>query len=435
MTKFDLDKDPISKLLFNFSFPAIMGMLISAFYMVVDGLFVGHGVGPDGLGSVNIAYPVIMLGTSASMMFGIGGSTIISVLKGSSGSQKEIGQYLTNMILLCVITYIVIISATYAFYEPIIYGLGSNENLFPMVKDYLLTLVCFLIFFMLSIALNAVVRNDRAPTYAMSSMLVGAAVNISLDWLFIIEYEMGTHGAALATGIAQAASFLFLVGHFFRKKCTIRPAITGLIPGHVKRIVSNGFPSFVMEYAFALVLIAFNNVLIVSMGEVGVSAFGAICYVFYVFIMIFTGLAQGLQPVVSYNVGAQHWARVKETQKRALQAACGIAGLILLLVMTNGDMMIAAFGGDAEIIAVGERGLMIYTSAIVFLGINFVNIAFMQAMERPRVSNILSILRSTVFVLLGLAVLPRLFGNDGIWMAMPFSDLMTFGVYLVIRHL
>ncbi|WP_172807258.1 MATE family efflux transporter [Endozoicomonas ascidiicola] len=434
MMKIDLDKDPVGKLLFNYSFPAITGMLISALYMIVDGIFVGQFVGPDGLAAINIAYPIIMLGTSASMMFGIGGSTVISVIRGQGNHTTEAGKYLTQIILMILVSWLIILTVTFSTYETLIYRLGSNEHLFPIVKDYLLTLTSFLIFFMLSIALNAVVRNDESPVYAMIAMGIGTIVNIGLDWLFIAEYGMGMKGAALATGIAQTASFVFLAGHFFRKKCTIRPAITGFMRSHIQRIMDNGFPSFVMEIAFAIVMVAFNNVLMVYMGQIGTSAYGAICYVFYIFIMIFTGLAQGLQPIVSYSYGARQFDRMKETLVLVQRTAFVIASGIFLLVFFKSELLIQIFNSDPELVAVGSHGLMIYTSAIVFLGANFVNIAYLQSMEKPKTANILSLLRSTVFVLPSLIILPKLLGNDGIWLSMPLADVMTFAVFLVVRN-
>lgn len=422
----DMENDSIKELLLKFSAPAISGMLISALYMLVDGVFIGKGVGPDGLGAINIAYPVILLGTSLSMMFGIGGSTAISVLKGQRSDPEETGKYLTHILLLTLVAYLVIVSVTFGFQEPIIYLLGSNKYLFDMVRDYLLTGTFFLIFYMTSITLNAVVRNDNSPKFAMASMALGAFVNITLDWLFILELGMGMRGAALATGIAQLASCLFLIGYFFTKRCGIRPTFTGFSFDHITRITRNGLPSFVMEFAFALVLILFNNVIMKHMGDLGTAAFGAICYIFYVFIMVFTGLAQGVQPIVSYHFGAQNYDKVKETLFQGHKASLLIGSLILLMVYFKGDAMIRIFNSDPDFVEVAANGLLIYTSGILFLGANFVNISYLQSREETRTANILSLLRSTLFVMLGLAVLPSILGINGIWLAYPFGDVMTF---------
>lgn len=425
--KFDLDKDPINKLIFNFSFPAVTGMLVSALYVIVDGIFIGRGMGGRGLAAINIAYPVITLGVALSLMFGVGGATVISILQGE-GKKEEVGKYLTHIILLNIISYLVILGGVFAFSDKIIYALGSSQGLFTLVKDYLLIGVAFNIFFMLSVSLNAVVRNDKAPAYAMFSMVLGAITNIVLDWLFIFEMGMGMKGAALATGIAQAVSFFYLVGHFFRKKCNIRPSLVPLDIRFIGRIANNGFPSFVLEFAVAIVSISFNNVLMDYLGEIGISAFSIIAYIFYIFRMIFSGLAQGIQPIVSYNLGAKKWGRIKATFIQGHKIAFITAFFILVGVYFKGEALVSLFNDDKELIKIASRGLLLYSSAMIFLGANFINISYLQSMEKSFVANVLSFARSMVFVAIALLSLPKLIGSDGIWLSLPLADFMAFGV-------
>ncbi len=429
--KFDLERDSINRLLFNFSFPAVTGMLISALYVIIDGIFIGKGMGGRGLAAINLAYPVITLGVALSLMFGVGGATVISVLQGE-GRRDEAGRYLTHIIVLNILAYGVITTGVAFNYRYIIELLGSSEGLFEMVRDYLLTGVGFNIFFMLSVSLNAVVRNDKAPTYAMFSMALGAVTNIFLDWLFIFQMDMGMKGAALATGIAQGVSFIYLAGHFFRRKCSIRPAITTIRMSCILRIMNNGFPSFILEFAVAVVSISFNNVLMDYLGEIGVSAFSIIAYIFYIFRMIFSGLAQGIQPIVSYNFGAKKWVRVKATLIQGHKIAFITALIIILGVYLKGEWMVELFNGDEELIKIASRGLLLYSSAMIFLGANFINISYLQSMERSLVANLLSLVRSMVFVVIGLVSLPKLIGVDGIWLSLPFADFMTFGIGWVI---
>ena len=431
--KFDMEKDSVSSLLFRFSVPAVGGMMISALYVIIDGIFIGKGIGSEGLAAINIAYPVINFGIGVSLMLGIGGATIISVLQGQ-GKLKEAGKYLTYIIALNIIFYIAITTLTLLNIESLINFMGSSAELSSLVKDYLVIGVLFSIFFMLSTSLNAVVRNDKAPYYAMISMVVGAVTNIFLDWLFIFHFDMGMIGASLATGIAQTLSLLYLIGHFFRKKCGIKPELVGLDFKYIKRIINNGFPSFILEFAVAVVTISFNKILMVQLGEIGVSAFSIIAYIFYIFRMIFSGLAQGIQPIVSYNFGAKKWARVKATFIVGHKITFIIAILIITSVYLGGERMVMLFNGDEELIKIASRGLLLYSSAMIFLGANFINISYLQSMEKSIVANVLSIVRSTVFVLIGLISLPQLIGIDGVWLSLPFADLMTFGIgYFVTK--
>lgn len=432
--KLDMERESVNSLLFRFSLPAVGGMIVSALYVIIDGIFIGKGIGSEGLAAINIAYPVITLGIAISLMLGVGGATVISVLQGQ-GEKKEAGRYLTYVIVLNILAYLVISFMTLTKTDYIVRLLGSSEGLVPLVKDYMVIGIIFSIFFMLSVSLNAVVRNDKAPCYAMFSMVLGAIVNIYLDWLFIFQMDMGMAGAALATGISQVISFLFLVGHFFRKKCSIRPEKVDIAFSYVKRIVANGFPSFILEFAVAIVTVSFNNVLMLYLGEIGVSAFSIIAYIFYIFRMIFTGLAQGIQPIVSYNFGAKKWARIKATLIVGHKIAFITAVLILICVYIGGEAMVKLFNGDEELIKIASRGLLFYSSAMIFLGANFINISYLQSMERSVTANILSVVRSMVFVLIGLISLPKIMGVDGVWLSLPFADLMTFGMgYIMTRR-
>lgn len=429
--KFDLEKDSINKLFFNFSFPAVMGMLISAFYVIVDGIFIGRGIGGDGLAAINLAYPVITLAISLSLMFGVGGATVISIKQGE-GDLKEVNNCFTHMIGLNIVSYLLIAGFVLIFQNQVMTFLGSSERLMELVRQYMVPGIIFSIFFMLSISLNAVVRNDNAPTFAMASMGVGAVINIFLDALFIIKFGWGMTGAAYATGIAQMGSALFLFAHFFKKNCNIKAVKTKVDFNMIKRILLNGFPSFILEFAVAIITIMFNSTLMILKGELGVAAFSIIAYVFYIFRMIFNGLAQGIQPIVSYNFGAKKWARVKATVLLGHKISLIVAVIILGGVYFGGNEMVEFFNGDVELVKLATRGLILYSSAMIFLGANFINISYLQSMEKAFTANLLSIGRSLVFIVIGIITLPSLIGIDGVWLSLPFADFMTFitGIFI-----
>ncbi|MEG0069443.1 MAG: MATE family efflux transporter [Cetobacterium sp.] len=433
--KFDLEKDSISKLFFNFSFPAVVGMLISAFYVIVDGIFIGRGIGGEGLAAINIAYPVITLAISLSLMFGIGGATVISI-KQAEGDIFEVNKYFTHMVMLNVFSYLIITTFVLLFQNKIIVFLGSSPNLFQLVKQYMIPGIIFSIFFMLSISLNAVVRNDNSPNYAMLSMGVGAVTNVVLDALFIIKFNWGMTGAAYATGIAQMASAIFLFVYFFKKDSKIKLIKTSFDSNILKRILLNGFPSFILEFAVAIITILFNSTLMLLTGEIGVAAFSIIAYIFYVFRMIFNGLAQGIQPIVSYNFGAKKWARIKATLILGHKISLLVSIFILILVYFEGSIIVELFNGNLELVKLATRGLIIYSSAMIFLGANFINISFLQSMEEATFANLLSIGRSLVFITIGIFTLPTLIGIDGVWLSLPFADFMTFltGIFFGIKN-
>lgn len=427
-----LGKDPIGKLFLNFSIPAVTGMIVTAMYSIVDGIFVGRGVGAEGLAALNLGYPIINFGSALSLMFGIGGATLISL---NPKDKEYCNRCFSYIIVLNVTAYLLILLMVVFFNERIIMLMGANENLLPLVKKYMYPCTAALGFLMIGNSLNAVIRNDKAPTYAFMSMIIGAVTNIFLDWLFIMKFGWGIFGAAAATGIGQLFSMLFLVRYFMRPGSRFKFYFENRIKlGVMKKIAAIGFPSFIMEFAVALITILFNISFMKYSGEIGVSAFCIVGYVFYIFRMLYNGLGQGIQPIVSYNYGEQKLERVESTYKIGHKVSFVIAIIILVWVNFFGKSLIRLFNNDPELLKLAGHGLSLYASAIIFVGANFINISFLQSKDRATAANILSVLRSTVFVVLGLLVLPRFLGENGVWLALPFSDLMTFLTTLVLKR-
>ena len=427
-----LGKDSIIKLFLNFSIPAVTGMIVTALYAIVDGAFVGRGVGAEGLAALNLGYPIINFGAALSLMFGIGGATLISL---NPKDKEHCNRCFSYIIILNVTAYLLILLAVLLFNEKIIYLMGANDNLMPMVKKYMYPCTFALGFLMISNSLNAVVRNDKSPTYAFLSMVIGAITNIFLDWLFIMKFEWGIFGAAVATGIGQFASMLFLIHYFLKPGSRFKFYFENRIKFEtLKKIWSIGFPSFIMEFAVALITILFNISFMKYSGEIGVSAFCIAGYVFYIFRMLYNGLGQGIQPIVSYNYGEGKFDRVKETYKIGHIVAFAIAVIILIWVNFFGDTIIKMFTEDSKLVEMSWHGLSLYSCAIIFVGANFIDISFLQSKDKSKAANILSVLRSTVFVVLGLIILPPLLGENGVWLAFPFSDFMTFICGLILKR-
>lgn len=426
-----LGKDSIGKLFLNFSIPAVTGMIVTALYSIVDGIFVGRGVGAEGLAALNLGYPIINFGAALSLMFGIGGATLISL---NIKDKEYCNRCFSYIIILNVTAYLLILLVVVFFNERIIMMMGANENLLPLVKRYMYPCTVALVFLMISNSLNAVIRNDKSPTYAFVSMIIGAVTNIFLDWLFIMKFNWGIFGAAAATGIGQLFSMLFLIRYFMRPGSKFKFYFENRLKLEVmKKIATIGFPSFIMEFAVALITILFNISFMNYSGEIGVSAFCIVGYVFYIFRMLYNGLGQGIQPIVSYNYGEEKFDRVEATYKIGHRATFVIAIIILIWVNFFGSSLIRLFSDDPQLIKIAKYGLSLYASAIIFVGANFINISFLQSKDKAMAANLLSILRSTVFVILGLLILPKFLEETGVWLALPFSDLMTFITTLILK--
>ncbi len=425
----DLKKDSVTKLFFNFSIPAVTGMMVNALYAIVDGIFIGQGVGADGLAAVNIAYPVINLGIAISLLIGTGGATLMSL---RPKNIKFKNTCFSHIVTLNIIAYLIIVLLVIISGNKLIYLLGSSENLLIQVKVYLYTCVIALIFLMLSNSLNAVVRNDKAPMYAFVSMVIGAIANIILDWLFIIVFKWGVFGGAFATAIGQLLSFLFLVKYFYRIDCKIKYKFQKLKFTFIKNIVTIGFPSFTIEFTAALTNALFNISFMKFLGEIGVSAYCIVAYICYIFRCVFTGLSQGVQPIISYNYGAKEYERVKQTYRLGHIVTFIVSGSILMGVIFYGKNLVRLFNNDIELVNLASHGLILFASAIIFQGANFINISYLQSKGMTKLSNIISSLRSIVFFIIAITVLPIFLRETGVWLSLPASDFMCFIVSCII---
>lgn len=438
MSRVDLQNGSIGKLFFYFSFPAVTGMMVSAFYVIVDGMFVGRGIGSDGLAAINIAYPITNFLVGLSLMFGVGGATMISVARGKNQT-SEVNRIFTHMLFLTFLVYFIALCAVILFEKDVIYFLGGNDALYNEVRGYLIPSAWFNIFYMLSMGLNAIVRNDNAPKHAMFSMIVGAVINIFLDALFIIVFKWGMWGAAIATGIAQMGSFAFLCTHFYNENSTIIfEKKLRFSPVIIWKIIVNGFPSFMIEFAIAVVTLLFNLVLMKMTGEMGVAAFSIVAYVSYIFRMTYNGLSQGIQPIVSFNYGAKKEDRLKKIFSLGHKTAFVTAALIIIVINIESKNIVKMFTDNPELIDMASKGLICYTSGMFFLGANFINISYLQSMEKALLSNLISFGRSFLFVVVGILIYPKLFGIYGVWLTLPLADFtvfaMTVGGYFIKRN-
>lgn len=426
-----LEKDSVGRLFLNFSIPAVTGMLVTAFYAIIDGVFIGQGVGADGLAAINIGYPIVNFGAALSLMFGVGGSTLISLYPNNKKIQNRCFSYIVT---LNIASYIGIILLVLFFNEKLLYMMGSSEQLLSMVKAYIYPCTIGLGFLMLANSLNAVVRNDKSPTYAFIAMVIGAVTNIFLDWLFIMVFKWGIFGGAVATAIGQSFSMLFLIKYFLRFGCHFKYKFMKVKLNVVSKILMIGFPSFIMEFAVALVTILFNLSFMKYSGELGVSSFCIVGYIFYIFRMLFSGLGQGIQPIISYNFGAKLKDRVKKTYRLGHRVSLVISIIILIWVVFFSKGLIRLFNDEPNLVSKASEGMILYTSAIIFMGANFINIAYLQSKGKANSANLLSILRSTVFVAIALFILPKIMGERGIWLALPVSDLLTYLTTIVLQR-
>lgn len=412
----------LNYLLLQYMVPSTTGLLVIALYVIVDSIFVGRGVGKEALAALNIAYPIITISSAISLMIGMGASTLISLYHGKKHLEELCLSYIH---CLNFFFYVVLVFLVFFCSKQVLWVLGGETSLEAMIRGYLYPCTVGMIFLMISTGWNAAVRNLGAPKYAFFSMLAGALCNVFFDWIFIFPMDLGIQGAAIATSMGQILSFLLLL-FFFRKKRIFIPFFPRKISWSLlKRLFSIGFSSFIMEFAAAIVLVLFNIQFMRYGGEISVSAFCIVASTFYFFRMLFTGLGQGLQPIVSFFFGKKEREKGKEVYRKAKSLALGISVLCFAFVFFQKESIMNFYHSDRNFILFAARGLLLYCTSIFFVAFNLLSISYYQAVGNGRLANIFSFGRSFLFLLPFLYLLPAVWGVTGMWLVLTFTEAST----------
>lgn len=394
----------------------IAGMLGLSCYILADTFFVAQGVGANGLAALNLAIPVYSFLHGVGLMIGMGGATRFSI----SRSDKSFTQALYCALLAAV----VFLAAGLFFPEALARLLGADSVTLGYARDYLQTILCFAPLFLLNNVMICFVRNDGAPGLAMTAMLVGSFSNIVLDYVFIFPFGMGMFGAALATGIAPAVSLLLLSAHFVRRRASFGVRCMALQLRAAADIAALGASSLVTEAASGVVMIVFNFLLLGLAGNTGVAAYGVVANLALVVVSMFTGIAQGMQPLVSRCHGTGDSAGRRRVLRLGCATAVALALAVYAVAFLGADAIVAAFNrdGDAQLAAIAVEGLRIYFAAFAFAGANVVCAAYFCASDRPRDGFILSMLRGLVVLVPVAMLLSAWLGLRGVWLAMPLTE-------------
>lgn len=413
------------KLFTKYLIPSLLGNMLMAINILIDGLFVSHGVGEQGLAGVNIAVPIYTLITSVSLWIGMGGATLYSIAHGQN-NQHRAKEIFTYSIALAIMTTGLIIVFCLLFEEPLAYLFGANDSIISYVNDYLHIILLFGMVFVLENILSIFIRNDGNPTLAMTGLIVAAVVNIILDYFFIIIFQWGVKGAAYATVIGTFIGLCVLLTHFLTKKKQLGFVKIKMEFPLLGQIFSIGFPSFIVQGSAAVMVIAFNITFSYFVGETGVVAYAVINYMHTVFLMLFIGTGAALQPITSYHYGAQLYQRMKQFIRIAIITAFGIGVTAFIMGVFGKDLMINLFGIDVpEIIDYTRIGIVYFFSGYLFLGINMVLVEYYQSIGKIRIATSIVLSRSLILFIPLLWVLPNLFGKNAIWLVFPVSEGLT----------
>ena len=423
----DLLNDDIKRIFIKYLIPSIAGMLGISLNILFDTIFIGRGVGSEGLAALSIAIPMYNVLGAAGLLLGIGGATAASVSMGQKEYNK-VNEIFTTSVIISIFLGLLFTVFGVVFIDKLCYFLGATEEIFPLVKDYLGLLMMFSFAFILSQMLAIFVRNDRNPKLAMWSVLIGNLSNVVLDYIFIMKLGWGMKGAITATVCSPTITLLLLSLHFIKGNNTLKVKISKfkLNIHTITRIFKNGTPSFIMEMSSAMIIFAFNNVIWGLVGSIGVSAYSIIANISLICAAIFNGIGQAIQPIISINHGAGKEKRVYNSLKLGITTAA-IFGIVFYAIgFSFPNFIVSLFNNDnAELMTMTVRGITLYFVGFVFMGCNISMVSYFQSIESSRASTIVSISRGVVFILIGLMILPKIWGINGVWLTVPFAESIS----------
>ncbi len=431
----DWGRTSIPRLFVKMFFPTLFGMLLASTVNIVDGIFVGHGVGSDALAAVNIVAPFFLITTGVGLMFGSGVSIVASVHL-SHGNVKAANINITQAFAVGTLLMVAVAAAVMAFPAATARLLGASEGLTPFALEYMRWIIPALPFYMLISIGLFVLRLDGSPVWAMACNIAPAAINVVLDYIFIFPLGMGIGGAALATALSAVAgtTIVFVYMLWLRRTVGFRRvklsrtslALTARNIGYQMKL---GASSLIGELAIACTMLTGNFAFIRRLGDDGVAAFSVACYCFPLVFMVGNAIAQSAQPILSYNYGAGQPRRVRETLRLSLWIAvvCGLL-MSLLGVVESGAVVSVFLPASAPASHIAADGLPYFSLAFLFFALNLVVIGYFQSLERFKRATFLMLLRGFVFVVPAFLLLPFAAGDHGLWLAVPLAEALTFAV-------
>ena len=431
----------VEKLIPKFAIPAIISMLVSSLYNIVDQIFIGQGVGMLGNAATNIAFPINIICTSMALLLGIGSASNFNLSSGG-GEQKKAEHFAGNGLMLLVVCGLTIAALVLVFLDPLLHLFGVTKEILPYAQDYTGITAFGIPFLILTTGGTHLIRADRSPNYSMTCMLTGAIINTILDPLFIFVCGWGIRGAAWATVIGQTLSGLLVILYFFRfKNMELELGMLKPVGSNISAIISLGMAACINQVAMALVQIVMNNTLkhygaSSSYGsEIPLACVGVISKVNMVFISITVGLAQGCQPIWGFNYGAKKYDRVCLAYKRAFQAAL-ITGIIFFAsFQLFPRQIVSIFGtGSDEYFQFAERYFKIYMFMTFANGLHPVSSNFFTSMGKAKLGAVVSLTRQVLFLIPLIIIFPIFMGIDGVMYAGPIADAAAIIVSLIFAY-
>lgn len=423
-----LEQESISKLLWEYSIPAILGTLVFILYNIVDRMFISYGLGRLAIAGTSITLPIFTFILAISLFIGIGTGVIISISLGAKNKEKAEKAFGMAMFLFVVVGILFSVFGL-IYLDNILKLFGATKENLIYAREYMKSIFFLVPFQLMAIGLNNILRGEGSPKIAMKMNIIGAVINIILDPILMFYFNLGIKGAAFATVAANIVVTLLQLQHFLGENCKIKlkKEFIRFDFQMLKEISKIGVSPLIMQFSSSLVVIFINKNLNIYGGDLGIAAYGIINSFNTLTYMPIVGVYQGSQPILGYNYGAKKYLRVRETYIKALKAAFIITLVGYILTMFFPKYMLKPFiKNDLELEKMTLEGIKITFSALFLLGVNTIGISYFQSIGRAWITTGLNLYKQVILMLGLLYILPKIYGLKGVWLVSPITEGLTF---------
>jgi putative MATE family efflux protein len=417
----------IGKLLWTFSWPAIIAMLVNSLYNIIDRIFVGRGVGQLAIAATTVAFPIMIILMAVSILIGIGATALISIRLGEQ-RQDEAEKVAGNGLAMIILLPAILAAIFFIFTEPILLAFGADAKVLPYARDFTHIIMLGSVFGSISMGCNNFIRAEGNPKMAMYTQLLGAVLNTGLNYVFIFILGWGIKGSALGTVLAQMVSAAWVLSYFLSGRSLVKIRLKNLKPSWpiLSSIMAIGFAPFAMQVANSIQQLILNKTLMFYGGDMALSAVGIMMSISTLLFMPILGLAQGAQPIIGFNYGARQYKRVKQTWKKAVWAGTGIAVTGYLAIHIWPEQLAGLFSiQNPALTALATHAMLTFMAMFPIIGFQIISSNYFQAVGKARQAAILSLSRQVLFFIPLLLILPHFWGIEGVWRTAPIADTLS----------
>lgn len=431
----DLGSQPIGKLLIKQAVPASIGILVMSLNILIDTIFVGNWIGPNAIAAINVVLPVSFFIAALGMAIGIGGSSIISRALGANNREKALTTFGNQITLTLLFTISFVVPGLY-FVDSIIPAFGGKGAIFDPAKIYYVVVLYGVPFLALCMMGNTVIRAEGKPKFAMYAMMIPSVGNLVLDYVFIKVLGYGMHGAAWATTGSYVLCLGFIIWYFLSKnsELQITECFYKLNIPIIKEIGGLGFVTLARQAIVSVTYLFMNNILFDLGGETSVTAYAIVGRMLMFALFPVYGITQGFLPIAGFNYGAEQYKRVRDSILTAIKYGVILAAIIFVFLMLFPDAITKLFTRDVEVLKETPPAMRWVFAATPIIGIQLIGAAYFQAIGKATPALLLTLLRQGIFFIPLIFILPNFFGELGVWMSFPISDVLATLVTVYFLH-